>query len=207
MESKTPNQRGWRGSADIWLDAAYQALVQTGVESVKVMPLAQSLGLSRTSFYWHFADREALLAALIARWRDRNTQNLIDRTQAPAERITGAVLNLFDCWITPALFDSALEFSMRNWSLTDPDLAQILAQEDERRLNALRMMFLRYDFPADQADIRARTIYLTQVGYIAMRAKEDRMLRLTRMPTYVEAFTGIAPNAQEVADFLQRHKD
>ena len=50
----------------MWLDAAYELLVEGGVEAVKVMPLAAKLGLSRTSFYWHFADREALLAGLIA---------------------------------------------------------------------------------------------------------------------------------------------
>jgi AcrR family transcriptional regulator len=67
MDTPAPNERGWRGSADLWLDAAYQLLVEGGVEAVKVMPLAEKLGLSRTSFYWHFADREALLDGLVAR--------------------------------------------------------------------------------------------------------------------------------------------
>ena len=82
------SERGWRGSADVWLDAAYQVLIESGVGQVKVMTLAERLGLSRTSFYWHFADREALLAGLIARWQGRNTGNLVARCEAPAASTT-----------------------------------------------------------------------------------------------------------------------
>ena len=39
-------ERGWRGSAEVWLDAAYDMLVEGGVESVKVMPLAARLGVA-----------------------------------------------------------------------------------------------------------------------------------------------------------------
>ncbi|HEX9857476.1 MAG TPA: TetR/AcrR family transcriptional regulator, partial [Paracoccaceae bacterium] len=98
--TQEPAERGWRGSADLWLDAAHAALIEGGVEAVKVGPIAARLGLSRTSFYWHFADREALLAALIARWQGQNTGNLIARTESYAETIAEAVLNLFDCWVT-----------------------------------------------------------------------------------------------------------
>lgn len=200
-------ERGWRGSADLWLDAAYVLLIEAGVEAVKVMPLAKRLGLSRTSFYWHFPDREALLAALIERWQTRNTGNLVARTEAYAATITEAVLNLFDCWITPELFDARLEFVMRNWALTDPALAQIFDAADAARIAALRAMFARFGFAPDQADIRARTIYLTQVGYISMRATEPLPLRVRRMPAYIEAFTGFKPSPPEVARFIARHRD
>jgi transketolase len=62
-EDRPRRERGWRGSADLWLDAAHAILVESGVGAVKIDALADRLGLSRTSFYWHFADREALLAA------------------------------------------------------------------------------------------------------------------------------------------------
>lgn len=67
----TLNDIGWRGSQEGWLEAAYQALLESGVDSVKILPLAKKLNLSRTSFYWFFKDREELLAALVARWREK----------------------------------------------------------------------------------------------------------------------------------------
>lgn len=199
------SERGWRGSADVWLDAAYQVLIESGVGQVKVMTLAERLGLSRTSFYWHFADREALLAGLIARWQGRNTGNLVARCEAPAASATEAILNVFDCWIDPALFDSALEFAMRTWALTDPALAATLAAEDAVRIAALAALFRRFGYDQDEADIRAHTVYLTQVGYIAMRATESIERRLSRIPAYALTFTGRAPTAAEVAAFRARH--
>jgi hypothetical protein len=53
----------------------------------------------------------------------KNTGNLVARCEAEAATITEAMLNLFDCWIDPGLFDSRLEFAMRTWALTDPSVA------------------------------------------------------------------------------------
>lgn len=197
---------GWRGSAEVWLDAAYDLLVEGGVEAVKVMPLAAKLGLSRTSFYWHFTDREALLAGLIARWQSQNTDNLIARTQAKAVTIAEAMLNVNDCWITPSLFDSRMEFAIRTWALTDRGLADVLAGVDEVRIQALTAMFETFLFPSQEARIRAQTVYLTQVGYISMRTEESLDLRLQRIPDYVLIFTGTAPTEAELAVFRARHR-
>jgi AcrR family transcriptional regulator len=202
---KSLNDRGWRGSAELWLDAAYDILVEQGVEAVKVMPLAQRLGMSRTSFYWHFQDREALLSGLVARWHGKNTANLVARTESPALTITQSMMNVFDCWITPSLFDSKLEFAIRTWALNDAGLARTLLETDAVRIAALKAMFLRFDYPEKEADIRARTVYLTQVGYIAMRTEESLALRLERMPAYTLTFTGLAPDDAEIADFQARH--
>ena len=199
------NDRGWRGTPEIWLDAAYELLVESGVEAVKILPLAARLGLSRTSFYWHFPDREALLAGLIARWRGTNTASLVARTEAPAATISAAMLAVCDLWITPALFDSRLEFAIRTWALTDPALARTLAAEDEARQAALMRLFRRFDYPAPEADTRARTLYLTQVGYISMRTQESLAERLARIPDYVLVFCGKSPSAQELQDFRARH--
>lgn len=182
-------------------------LVEGGVEAVKIMPLAQRLGLSRTSFYWHFPDREALLAGLIARWQRRNSANLIARTEAKASTITEAVLNLFDCWIRRDLFDGRMEFAIRTWAANDPNLAATLQQVDASRINAIQTMFKRHGFPETEAETRARTIYLTQVGYIAMRTEETLGQRLERIPAYALTFTGREPSFGEVEAFHNRHMD
>jgi AcrR family transcriptional regulator len=200
------NERGWRGTPDLWLDAAYQLLVEGGVEAVKVMPLAQRLGLSRTSFYWHFPDREALLAGLVVRWQAQNTGNLVARCEAPAETIAQAMLNLFDCWVEPDLFDSRLEFAMRTWALTDKAVETAMAEADATRVAAITALFRRFGFPEAEADTRARTLYLTQVGYIALRSDETFTQRMARIPAYVLTFCGTLPTSEDVAAFEARHK-
>jgi AcrR family transcriptional regulator len=199
------NDRGWRGTPDLWLDAAYGMLVEAGVEAVKVMPLAERLGLSRTSFYWHFADREALLTGLIDRWRQQNTGNLVARCEAPAATIAEAMLNLIDCWVDPGLFDSRLEFAMRTWSLTDPGVATAMAEADGARIASITDLFRRFGYAATEAETRARTLYLTQVGYIALRSDESFEVRLGRIPAYVLTFSGQVATGQEIATFRARH--
>jgi hypothetical protein len=54
--------------------------------------------------------------------------------------------------------------------------------------------------PVD-ADVRARTIYLTQIGYIAMQTQETMETRLPRVPHYVEIFCGQRPSTEEMARF------
>ena len=182
-------------------------LVTSGVEAVKVMPLARSLGLSRTSFYWHFDSREALLASLVDHWEKKNTGNLVARTEHYAETITEAVLNLFDCWIDRDLFDDRLDFAIRNWAQNDRQLKSTLEHTDQQRIAAIRRMFARFDFAPAQAEVRAFTVYYTQVGYIAMMVEEPLAVRLARMPAYVESFTGQAPGAAEFARFIARHPE
>lgn len=205
MKDGKAEARGWRGSADLWLAGAHALLAEAGVEAVKIGPLAARLGLSRTSFYWHFPDREALLAELVSRWRNTNTAALLARVEAPAASVTEAILNLFDAWVEPEVFDSAAEFAMRTWALTDRAVDAAMIEEDTRRIKALTAMFARYGYGPAEADARARTVYLTQVGYIAMRTTEDFAPRMARIPEYALTFTGRRPSEAEIAAFRARH--
>lgn len=199
---------GWRGTRDIWIQAAYEALLDGGIDAVKVMPLADRLGLSRTSFYGHFSDRQDLLDGLITLWQSKNTGNLIQRTEAYAETITEAILNVFDLWLLPELFDSRLEFAVRNWAHTDSHLGDMLENADQIRVEALQAMFERFGYHREHANIRANTVYQTQIGYISMikdGPSEPLEPRLERMPYYAEIFAGAPVSAAESARFRARH--
>lgn len=199
------NETGWRGSQEVWLQAAYDALVESGVDAVRIQPMAKKLNLSRTSFYWFYKDREELLAALIDRWRIRNTGSIIRQSEAYAESIAEAVLNVFDCWLDGSLFDSELEYSVRSWAIQSPDVASEIHAADASRIEALTNMFGRFGYDPLVADVRARTIYLVQIGYISKRTKEDMATRARRIPPYVEIFTGQAPQRRELERFFARH--
>lgn len=196
---------GWRGSPEGWLEAAYEALLESGVDSVKILPLAKKLNLSRTSFYWFFKDREELLDALIARWREKNTGNLVKRTEAYAESLAEAMLNVFDCWLDKTLFDSQFEFAVRSWALQSPEILAEVQQADQLRLEALTRMFMRFGLDEASADVRARTTYLVQIGYISMQSREEIALRMKRIPEYIAIYTGQVPQQRELDRFFARH--
>ena len=196
---------GWRGSYEGWLEAAYVSLLESGVDSVKILPLAKRLNLSRTSFYWFFKDREELLSALISRWREKNTGNLVKQSEAYAETLAEAMLNVFDCWLNKELFDSQFEFAVRSWALQSPEILADVQQADQVRMEALSRMFMRFGCDEGSADVRARTTYLVQIGYISMQSREDITLRMKRIPGYVAIYTGQAPQQRELDRFFARH--
>ncbi|MCT7664515.1 TetR/AcrR family transcriptional regulator [Shinella kummerowiae] len=204
MEQATSDS-GWRGSQEAWLDAAYDALLESGVDSVKILPLAKRLNLSRTSFYWFFKDREELLSALISRWREKNTGNLVKQTGAYAESLGEAMLNVFDCWLNKELFDSQLEFAVRSWALQSPEIQADVHAADQARMEAIGRMFMRFGYDEAAADVRARTTYLVQIGYISMQSKEDIALRMRRIPEYIAIYTGQPPQQRELDRFFARH--
>lgn len=202
---KPLNDTGWRGSQEGWLEAAYDCLLESGVDSVKILPLAKKLNLSRTSFYWFFKDREELLQALLSRWRDKNTGGIVKQSKVYAESLTEAMLNVFDCWLNKDLFDSPFEFAVRSWALQSPDILEQVRKADDVRIEALTKMYMRYGLEEGPADVRARTTYLVQIGYISMQAKEDIALRMKRIPEYINIYTGQIPQQRELDRFYARH--
>jgi hypothetical protein len=205
MRKQTDNDSGWRGSPDGWLEAAYDAMIETGIDSVRIQPLAKKLKLSRTSFYWFFQDREALLTELLERWKAKNTGSLITQSEAYAESIVEAILNVFDCWLNRDLFDAQFEFAIRSWALQSHEVAEEITSADALRLKALTALFVRFGYDALSADVRARTVYLVQIGYISMKTHEDLAVRMKRIPEYVEIFTGKAPEQRDLDRFHARH--
>lgn len=194
-----------KGRAEDWLDAAYQQLISSGVESVKILTLAKILKTSRTSFYWFFKDRDALLDGLIERWKAKNTHGLINQTERYADTIVEAILNVFDCWLDETLFDSEFEFAVRYWAMQSPDVAREVASADCKRIDALTKMLIRFGYEAHSANVRARTTYLTQIGYISMRTQETKDERIGRVAEYVHIFTGQSCQRQDLERFASRH--
>ncbi|WP_424940874.1 TetR/AcrR family transcriptional regulator [Aliiroseovarius sp. S253] len=194
-----------RASERMWLDAALELLVTVGVDGVKIMPLANHLGLTRTGFYHHFRDREALLDAMIKRWEDKNTGNLVAQCARYAETVCEAMFNLQDCWFQKDLFDAQLDRAIRNWADHDTDLKRRVDDADAQRKAAIKSMFERFAYPPDDAEVRTMAILYTQVGYIAMEIKEDPIGRIDRVPLYVELFTGQTPSENEIRRFRARN--
>jgi AcrR family transcriptional regulator len=56
-----------------WAEAALQLVAEKGLEGLTVSALAARLGVTKGSFYWHFAGRDELLREALARWEERST--------------------------------------------------------------------------------------------------------------------------------------
>ncbi|MGR3377096.1 TetR/AcrR family transcriptional regulator [Salipiger abyssi] len=203
-QAETDKTAGWRGSRELWLEAARQAFVESGLEAVKIQPLAARLDLSRTSFYWFFKDRGALLQALLELWEARNTGAIQAACEAYAETLPEAVLTLIAAFLEETGFEPRFDFAVRGWAHRDAAVASRVQAADEARLAAIRAMFTRFGLRATEADVRARTVYLTQMGYISMQVQETLETRLARVADYVTIFAGQPPQPNEMARFRAR---
>jgi AcrR family transcriptional regulator len=186
-----------------WLDVARTTLIETGVDHVKILPLAQRIGVSRSSFYWYFKGRQDLLDQLVRLWQDTNTRDIVEQALRPSSSITQGVLHVFECWTDEASFDPRLDFAIRAWARRSPALRRVVADEDDARVDAIRQLFARHGYGPDDAFIRARVLYFMQIGYYALELHEPREQRLRYTAEYIRSFTGQEPGAGEVEAFRQ----
>ena len=88
-----PRERRTLTRAD-WIGTAVEALARDGLRAVAVEPLAERLGATKGSFYWHFRDRNALLQAAVEHWEatviDESIARL-DEIADPVERHTATM--------------------------------------------------------------------------------------------------------------------
>ena len=186
---------------DDWLNVAMDVLISDGVDQIKVLNLAERMAVSRSSFYWYFKSRQELLDALLARWQATNTAALVAQAEEPADTITAAVCNVHRCVVNTDLFDTALDFAVRDWARKSGKVRRALDQSDARRLEALHAMFARYGYPEIEAETRARVLYYMQIGYDLAQLNEPMETRLSLVSHYLYVFTGVEPRPEEVEEF------
>ena len=190
-----------KATRDDWLDFALSALAIEGVAHVTILALSERLGVSRSSFYWYFKNRDELLDALLDRWDCLNTRSIVDQTQAPAATVNQAVCNVFRCWVNPAIFSARLDFAVREWARRSAKVRKALDRSDRARTEALKALFARFGYKDEDAFVRARVLYYMQIGYYALDLREPIEARLNLTPHYLKAFTGVAPSEEEVDAF------
>jgi AcrR family transcriptional regulator len=190
-----------KATRDDWLDLALSALAVEGVDHVTVLALSERLGVSRSSFYWYFRNRDELLDALLDRWDRHNTRSIVIQAEAPAATVNEAVCNVFRCWVNPAIFSPRLDSAVREWARRSAHVRKALDRSDRVRTEALKALFVRFEYEDEDAFARARVLYYMQIGYYALDLREPIETRLNLTPHYLKAFTGVLPTEGEIDPF------
>ncbi|MFE7413873.1 TetR/AcrR family transcriptional regulator [Streptomyces laurentii] len=152
-----------RLTADDWAEAALAALGERGLAGVAVEPLAARLGTTKGSFYWHFANRDALVAAALARWEEMSTERIIAAMEAAESDPAGRLATLLRAATASAVEDP---LEVRLLAAGDhPEVAAALARVTERRVGYLARLFARLGFPPEAARHRAFLAYTSYLGH------------------------------------------
>ena len=180
-----------------WVGAARRALIRAGIGAVKVERLADELGVTRGSFYWHFASRDALLDALVRDWEETNTAPILDAVAEAGPDGHAQFTALVRVWIEETAFNPAYDAALRDWARHSREVAQAVRRVDARRITLLERIFRRLGYGDDAALVRARVTYFHQVGYYALEIHESKARRFELLPLYYEILSGAPmPNGQ-----------
>src|SRR5260370_18681283 len=71
--SRTPRGR--------WVEEGLRGLGDGGLDAVRIEPLAEAIGVTKGGFYWHFADRGALLDEVLDAWERANLEDVIEAVE------------------------------------------------------------------------------------------------------------------------------
>lgn len=146
-------------SADDWISQGIKALTKSGFTALKADPLAKTMGVSRGSFYWHFADLGAFHAAILKRWREIAAEQIIAGVEADSDDPLKALLRR----TFGARLD--LERAVRNWAAFDPAAQGAVRAIDRRRLDYIEALLQRRGFSGTTAQARAQILYWTFLGF------------------------------------------
>jgi AcrR family transcriptional regulator len=145
-----------------WVHAALLALAAGGPDAVRVEALAASLGVSKGGFYWHFADRGALLEEMLDTWERTGTQDIIARVESHPGDARARLRKLVE--VTSAPEGLAVELAVRDWARRGGDVARRLSQADNRRLEFVRSLFREFCPDEDDVEVRAMLAYSAVIG-------------------------------------------
>ncbi len=154
-------------SAETWARAALEALTEGGLAAVAVEPLAARLGATKGSFYWHFANRDALVEAALALWERAHTDAVIadlDRLPDPRERLRRLAAATLG-HAGPG--DPAVSLHR---DVDDPRVRRVLATVARRRVAYVRTQLVDSGVPVEEAARRAALAYAAYVGWWQVRA-------------------------------------
>ena len=170
-------------SAKDWLDEGLKALAKGGFTALKAEPLAKRIGVSRGSFYWHFADIRAFHAALLKHWREVAAEQVIANLEAGAAHADPVEALLRQAFGG----DPGLEKAVRSWASHDPMARAAVQAIDRRRLSYVEGMLGAVGIAPEAARARAQILYWAFLGFALTdkplpRAQQqavlDEMLRM-----------------------------
>ena len=141
-----------------WVNAGLKALAKSGFTALKADPLSKAVGVSRGSFYWHFADVGAFHAAVLQRWREVAYENVVREVEGAAEsRLTALLDRAFRA-------DIRLEKAVRSWATTEAKANAMIESVDARRLKYIRDLLVEAGLTSGVASARARILYWAYLG-------------------------------------------
>lgn len=169
--STTPRRRLTR---DGWVAAALAAVAEGGLAAVAVEPLAARLGTTKGSFYWHFPNRDALLAAALAAWEETTTTAVLAEVEGapggPVEQLRLLISRVVDMAERDPIGLALLPHAAH------PVVGPALTRVTRHRIDGTVRIFARLGFRPAEARRRALLAYSAYLGHAQLAHATPQVL-------------------------------
>jgi AcrR family transcriptional regulator len=163
-------------SREQWIEAALAALGEAGLAALAIEPLARRLGVTKGSFYSHFASLDAFAGAVLGFWERVATEQVIERLEGvalPAHRLKLLFETVWDrsehLKIEAALLAGAVAGDTR--------VRPVYLRVNRRRLAYTTELYRGLGLADEEARRHATTAYGTYLGTLLLVALEGSTFR------------------------------
>ncbi|MEO0398360.1 MAG: TetR/AcrR family transcriptional regulator [Pseudomonadota bacterium] len=153
-----------RLSENDWLDHGLKTLAMSGFAAIKAASMAETLGVSRGSFYWHFKDLRDFQVRLLDHWQSRTTDATIqdlDAKDRDHDRLSDLMARAYAA-------RPELDRAVRVWAEYDEEARKRLNKVDKLRIDYIRKLLKAEGLKDGDARRRARFLYAASLGDAAI---------------------------------------
>jgi AcrR family transcriptional regulator len=146
-----------------WIEQGLKALASGGPDAVRIEGLAQALGVTKGGFYGFFADRTALLEAMLDTWESEAVDEVLEKAageggDARTKMRRAGQLTFASERLLP------IDLAVRDWARRDRAVARRLRRVDNRRMEYMRELLGSFCSDADEVEARAFLAFSLVLG-------------------------------------------
>lgn len=145
-----------------WLSGALKLCETGGIDGLKIERLATALGVTSGSFYWHFKNRQELLAELLGYWEREMTDSAIAAAREFPGSAKERILTLMEAVMTSNL--ARYDLPIWHWAQSNPQANRVFRRVLKKRFSFATWMFSEAGFSAPQAAARGRMMVVYMMG-------------------------------------------
>lgn len=160
--------RSGRLSAEDWARAGLQLLMTEGRHAVKISRLCADFGVTKGSFYWHFADFDALMAAIARLYFSRELDSARGLVAVEAMPVEERLETMAAMLVDSRAFEG--EAAIREWARADDTVAAAVRDLDQRILGVVHAAFVELGFSEAEARVRAGLLVYAGIGFVYGRS-------------------------------------
>jgi AcrR family transcriptional regulator len=149
-----------------WLNEGKKRFANEGVQGINIKEMANSIGVAKTSFYFHFKTKQEYLRHLFEFWVEDGSNRIINKVAIiddPYSRFRKLMEFSFN-----NIENDKFLFHIREYAQGDKYAASVLKKVENSRLKFLNKIFAEMGCSASVAKKKSKDVYMFYLGFFEL---------------------------------------